>query len=382
MTMSAAAGRALRELERLSRSGLDSRAFRHASLRQVQRMVPADAVWFATADPTTLLFTSAVVDEVLRTQAPQFLHNEFLADDVNQFRTLVRPGRGVGTLDIETSGRRERSPRYRDILEPLALGDELRVALIEGGRCWGFMCLHRGRGTGFAPKEASFLRRAAPHLAVGLRTGLLLESVSAGTDPDEPGLVVLSADLSLASVNAAAELLLAEVADEYWPGYAELPGAVYGVVGGLLARERDDRPAAMPQPRTRMRTATGHWLTLHAAWLKGPDANGERQIAVVLERSPPTQVWPMVAAAHQLSPREGEVTLLVARGLSTSEIGVALRISDNTVQDYLKAVFDKFGVHSRGQLVSGIFGSHYLPLMKEASGRMAAGAPRPIGAGG
>jgi hypothetical protein len=69
MTMSAAAGRALRELERLSRSGLDTRAFRHASLRQVQRMGPADAVWFATVDPTTLLFTSAVVDEVLRTKA-------------------------------------------------------------------------------------------------------------------------------------------------------------------------------------------------------------------------------------------------------------------------------------------------------------------------
>src|SRR5262245_40341138 len=140
MTMSAAARRTLRELERLSAGGLDSLAFRHAALRQLRRAVPVDAAWFATADPTTLLFTSAVVDEVLRPHAPHFLHNEFLGDDVNQFRGLVRPGAIAGTLDLETEGRRERSPRYRDILEPLALGDELRVALVEGGRCWGFLC--------------------------------------------------------------------------------------------------------------------------------------------------------------------------------------------------------------------------------------------------
>lgn len=357
--MSAAAQRTLRELERLSAGGLDSLAFRHTALRKLRRAVPVDAAWFATADPATLLFTSAVVDDVLRPHAPRFLQNEFLGDDVNQFRALVRPGAIASTLDLETGGRRERSPRYRDILEPLALGDELRVALVEGGRCWGFLCLHRARGAGFTPGEVGFLRRAARHLAAGLRTGLLLESAAAGPGPDAPGLLVLAPDLSLVSATRAAELLLAELGDEHWTGHAELPGAVYGVVGGLLAGSRDDMPA--PPPRARMRTATGRWLTLHASWLS---AGGERQIAVVLEASPPVEVWPLVTAAHQLSPRESDVTLLVARGLSTSEIGRSLRISEHTVQDHLKAVFDKFGVHSRGQLLAAVFGGHYLPLMK------------------
>jgi DNA-binding CsgD family transcriptional regulator len=226
------------------------------------------------------------------------------------------------------------------------------------------MCLHRSRGAGFASQEVRFMRRASHHLAIGLRTGLLLESVSGGPDPDEPGLLVVAPDLSLVSANAAAERLLAEVGDDYWRGQAELPYAVHGVVGGLLAREIDDLSEPAPPPRARMRTATGRWLTLNATWLSGPRRESERQIAVVLETAPPTQVWPLVTAAHQLSPRESEVTLLVARGLSTSEVSQVLRISDNTVQDYLKAVFDKFGVHSRGQLVAAIFGSHYLPLMK------------------
>jgi DNA-binding CsgD family transcriptional regulator len=364
MTLSAVAQRTLRELERLSVSGLDSRTFRQAALRQIGRAVPVDAAMFANADPMTLLFTDAVVDDILRPHAQEFLRIEFLADDVNKFRDLARRGQIVGTLDMETAGQRERSPRYTEIFEPLGLGDELRVALVEAGRCWGFMCLHRGSGTGFTPKEAAFMRRAAGHLAIGLRTGLLLESMSKPPDVDEAGLLVVGADLSLVSANPAAELLLAEVADDHWSGQAELPSVVYGVVGGLIARERNDQAVDAPQPRVRMRTATGRWLTLHATWFSGPGAGPARQIAVVLETSPPNQVWPLVAAAHKLSTRESEITLLVTQGRSTSEIGQALRLTENTVQDHLKTIFDKFGVHSRGQLVAAIFGSHYLPLMQ------------------
>ena len=365
--MSAIARRTLLELERLARGGLDSRLFRQVALRQLRRAVPVDAAWFATADPASLLFTSAVVDDVLRPYAALFVRNEFLGDDVNQFRALARPGRVAGSLHRATAGRLERSGRYRDILEPLGLGDELRVALVDRHCCWGFLCLHRARGDGFAPGEVGFLRRAGPHLAAGLRLGVLLEEVSVGPDPAEPGLLVLAPDLSLVTANAAAELLLSEVADEYWPGHAELPGAVYGVVGGLLAGERTDRSEAEPPPRARLRTAAGRWLTLHATWLTGPGAAGERQIAVVLETTPQSQVWPLVTAAHRLAPRESEVALLVARGLSTSEIAGALRISEHTVQDYLKTVFERFGVHSRGQLVAAIFGGHFLPLMKGPS---------------
>lgn len=72
------------------------------------------------------------------------------------------------------------------------------------------------------------------------------------------------------------------------------------------------------------------------AWLAGADGGRERQIAVVLDASPATQVWPLVTAAHQLSPRESDVTLLVARGLSTSEIGQSLRFTEHTVQEHLK----------------------------------------------
>jgi hypothetical protein len=96
-------------------------------------------------DPATLLFTGLVADDILLRATPQFLANEFLQKDVNTFRSLAREVHPIGDLDATTQHQLERSPRYRDIFAPLALGDELRAALRVDGICSGALCLHRER---------------------------------------------------------------------------------------------------------------------------------------------------------------------------------------------------------------------------------------------
>jgi DNA-binding CsgD family transcriptional regulator len=351
------------EIIRLSHAGLDSKTFRVEAVRHLQKLIPIDASFFATADPATLLFTSAVVDDVLARATPQFVENEFLQDDSVKFASLTRVRSPVDSLGAATKGELHLSPRYREILAPMDLGDELRAALVVGSKCWGFVCLHRERSSpNFTPAEATVLAKLTPYMAEGLRTALLIgDGRVTSLPPDGPGLLLLADDLSLAAITPAAEGWLAEVAESDWPGSLELPGAVYAVAARLLALERSGHTPPEPMPRTRLRTASGQWLVLHASRLRATDTQG--RIAVIFEEARPSEIAPLIVDAYGLTKREGEITRLVLRGLSTAEISKDLHITPNTVRDHFKAIFDKVGVRSRRELVSQIFAQQYQPRM-------------------
>lgn len=61
------------------------------------------------------------------------------------------------------------------------------------------------------------------------------------------------------------------------------------------------------------------------------------------------QAAPSSTIAVELSEREREVLLLLARGLSNSAIAGQLHLSEGTVRNYLSAVFAKLGVSDRAQ---------------------------------
>ena len=358
------AARTEQEIVRLCHGGLESKTLRIETLRRLRKVIPVDSFWFATADPATLLFTSSVVEDIPEHATPAFVANEFLQTDVNKWVHLARASRPANGLYLATRGKPDRSPRYREILAPLKFGDELRAALRDGGSCWGFVCLHREQASpDFTPEDAAFLGRLTPHLAEGLRTALLIANAEVVPESDGPGLLVLADDLSVVATTPAAERWLAELAD--WPRRSELPQAVYGVTARLRALERDGTARPDLMPRARVRTASGRWLALHASRLAGPGALG--QTAVILEMARPTEVAPLILQAYDLTEREAQVAQLVLQGLATDEIAARLSISSLTVQQHLKAVFDKTGVRSRRDLVAQIFTQQYLPRIHAGS---------------
>ena len=364
MKGSRSAERIRQEIIRLCHSGLDSRTFRVEAVRYLRKAIPVDVSFFATSDPATLLFTSAVVDDILARATAQFLDNEFLQDDSVKFARLARGSSPVDSLGAATKGELAHSPRYQEILAPMDLGDELRAALVVGSKCWGFMCLHRERSSpNFTPAEAAFLAKLTPHLAEGLRTALLIgDARVASLPPEGPGLVLLEDDLSVAAITPAAEGWLAEVAKSDWPSSLELPGAVYTVAARLLTLERGGSHASADlMARARLRTASGRWLVLHASRLRA--AGTERQIAVIFEEARPSEIAPLIVDAYGLTKREGEITRLALRGLSTAEVSEELHITPNTVRDHFKSIFEKVGVRSRRELVGRVFTQQYQPRM-------------------
>ncbi len=350
---------------RLCHAGLNSRTLRIEIMKRLRTVIPTDSFCFITADPATLLLTGSVVDE-LASATPLLIENEFLHDDVNKFAWLVSSNPSVGDLVQATQGELERSRRYREILAPGGIGDELRAALLTGACCWGFLCLHRDRSRPpFTPAEAAYLARLTPHFALGLRTALLLGSTTEQQVPDEPGLLLLAEDLSVVAITPAAERWLAEVGEADWPRKQALPYAIYTVVARMLALEQGKETQLSLPPRARLRTASGHWLVLHASRLSGSSTQG--QIVVIVEVARPVEVAPLIVQAYDLSKRESEIMQSVLRGHSTAEIAGTFHISSNTVQDHLKAIFEKVGVRSRRELVGQLFAQQYQPRI--AAGR-------------
>jgi DNA-binding CsgD family transcriptional regulator len=337
------------DLVRRCYSGLRGPAFQAEVVRAIHALLPVDAVFLATSDPGTLLFTGIFAEEPLLGVADQFLDNEFGQDDVNKFQSLATGPRHVATLDSATHGARAGSTRYRDIMAPLGLGDELRAALVTPSGCWGYLCLHRAESPyGFSPAEVQMVGRLVASLGNGCRLSLAGQGTE-GIFAIAPGVVVLHPDHTLAAITGEAERMLADIAD-YSSASGRLPAAVYAAAACL---QSIDRGTALPNasPTVRVRTMNSGWLLVHATHLHGTVHD---DIAVIIEPAHPSRTAPLILSSLGLTPRESEVALLVLRGASTKAIGAELHLSAYTVKDHLKSIFDKAGVRSRRDLVAQV----------------------------
>jgi DNA-binding CsgD family transcriptional regulator len=64
------------------------------------------------------------------------------------------------------------------------------------------------------------------------------------------------------------------------------------------------------------------------------------------------ETFELLCRVYALSPRERDVVSLLVAGLDTRAIAKRLFISPHTVQDHLKSVFAKVGIHSRRELLA------------------------------
>jgi DNA-binding CsgD family transcriptional regulator len=190
--------------------------------------------------------------------------------------------------------------------------------------------------------------------------------------PHGPGLLVFDGDDVLCASTPEGDDWLATLRGAGTPAAALLPIPVpiVGLAGWLRSRASDtDQPsaqprataggvspgAASPRGRVRTRTADGHWLTIHASRLTGMGAP-LGSIAITMQSAWATDIAPLIFRAHGLTARERQLAGLLIDGRSNSEIARALDLSAYTVQDHVKAILGKLGVHSKRELIAGILG--------------------------
>jgi DNA-binding CsgD family transcriptional regulator len=330
-------------------AGLDAAALGRDVAGRLKAAAGVDAAFVATVDPATLLFTSAISEEPLVEAAPAFLANELDGHDVNRFTDLAAGPDLVRTLDQATRGDWDSSARHAAIIRPLGLGDELRVALRTRQACWGVMCLHRQAGaTGFSPRDREIVARIAPHVAEGLQRALLAGQVHDPRPPPGHGVVILDASGSVTSVNDAAERWLAQIPESDWPSSCQLP---LPLLAAAAAASQAGAARRHPAPGVRLRTVCGDWLSVHASPLHG---DGHQSTVLILEEPRPGELTSLILTSHGVTSAQARVVALVLRGYSTKQIVSQLAISQYTIQEHLRAVFDKLGVRSRQELAAAL----------------------------
>jgi DNA-binding CsgD family transcriptional regulator len=352
------------DLVSLAHRGHDLSDFSLGAARILRRVVPFDGVCVLTLDPATLLPTGEVVDNGLPPATRKRMAEIEIAEtDFNKFPVLARSQRRTATLSESTDGDLDRSLRHRELRRPAGFGDELRAALVSDSGTWGAITLLREAGrTDFTPAEADLVAALSDPIAQGLRHTIVrgtLSTVAPGY-PEPAGVVVLEHDNSIVHVNAAAETWLAELLD-HTPAGENVPAAVAAVA----SRARSAASGrSLTDARARLRTPSGLWLLIHGSTL-GDGLEG--RAVVILEPARAPELAPLVADAYGLTERERIVTELVAQGLGTSAIAERLHLSPWTVQDHLKAIFEKTNTSARGQLVARLFFEHFAPRLTGAA---------------
>jgi len=346
MGSAAARSRCRERIERLAGSTMDGESIRREAIAQLQCVIGFDRWCWPNADPVSLLPLSGFADHDYGPGVPRLLELEYSSDGFAAKHRVARSERSAASLNAETAGDLALSARWDEVMRPVGIGDVAAVACRDRHGCWGWIEAYRDRSDRpFNDAELDLLASVGTDLAPALRRDFAASATGGAAEPDPPpGVIVLEADLRITSWTAAARTWLDAFSAA---GLFAQWGIVAPTVYPVATRSRSSTTASAA--RAVEPTVDGRMVVIEAAPLNG-DVNG--RVAVVLRGATPRETFDLLCRAYALTRRERDVVGAVVAGLDTWAITERLFISRYTIQDHLKSIFDKVGVHSRRELLA------------------------------
>ena len=351
---SSAYARAGETIMRICRGEADVRMLRLEALDAIRRAVSFDAYAWLLTDPETSVGSSPLADVPCLPQLPQLIRLKY-ATAVNRWTRLPS---GAASLHGATGGSLSLSLMWRELLSQYQVTDIASSVYRDRFGCWGFLDLWRIGAPAFTAADIEFLSHIAGPVTAALRQGLARTFMPAtGGDqlPAGPVVLLLSPALEVRAQTPQTRRYLQVLVPPEAEDQAPVPAGAYNVAAQLLAAEAgvDDNP-----PVARVHLTGGRWLTLRAARMDdtAQDAAG-RDVAVSIEPSTAGDRVTVFGRACGLSPREAELLRHLAGGATTREVARQMFVSENTVQDHLKSIFDKSTARSRRALLARALGT-------------------------
>jgi DNA-binding CsgD family transcriptional regulator len=326
----------------------DPFALRFGAVELMRAVIGFDRWCWPVCDPASGLGTTAVGDHDYWDALPRLLLLDQRLDAPDALPALTRARSTAGP---------DPGLRFRDVLEPTGIGDELRVPLRDRHGLWG--CLDLMRSTDdrrFDDDDRALLDALAPALAALTRRSTAASlGASPTSDVAASGVIILDEDLAVRACTPSARSWIAKLAPPGMP-HAEraASGAFLNVASRVLARADAGRSAHAALARTRVRTITGIWGVIEADTLD----TTERTVAVTIRPATAPEILDLRVLAYDLTKRECQLVSLLLAGHDTRAVSATLFLSPHTVQDHLKSIFEKTGVHTRKELVAQLSRAH------------------------
>jgi DNA-binding CsgD family transcriptional regulator len=333
-------------LERLGESSLDRESVQREAILDLQRVIGFDRWCWPLADPQTLVPVSAgIAEHDYGPGLPRVLELEYSGDDYAAMDLLAVRATPAASLMQDTGGDLARSRRWDEVLRAVGLGDEAVVACRDSLGCWGWIKAYRdGRDRPFDDGDLELLADVAPSLGRLLRLRFVQGNGNGSVERTPPGVIVLDRELRpLSWTSGARSWIDAVPLASLFAAWGTLPAVVYPVA----SRSRSSAPVR--RAHALERTADGRWLVIEAEPLEG---EGEGKLAVTLRGAGRAEMFELLYRVYALTRRERKVVEAIVEGLDTRAITERLFISRYTVQDHLKSIFRKVGVHSRRELLA------------------------------
>jgi DNA-binding CsgD family transcriptional regulator len=335
-------------------AGTDARTLRSEILKELHRAVRFDAYAWVLTDPQTAVGAAPVADVPWMTELPRQIRLKYCTA-VNRWTTLgARP---VALLHEATGGDLAQSLIWRELLAHHSVVDVASVVFADRFGYWAFLELWRSEAGGqFTRAEADFLAELAKPLTLALRrcvASTFIARPARDVPRVGPVVLVLSPQLQMRGQTTETSQYLRTLIP---PGRDRepIPAIAYNVAAQLLAVEAEIDGNA---PSTRVHVANGLWMTARAARLDGPGPARDTDIAVTLEESSGAERVDVFGRAFGLTVRERELIDHLVEGRDTREVAQRMFLSENTVQDHLKAIFAKTTARSRRTVLARALGS-------------------------
>ena len=346
--MAGPASGAVERVERLVAQATHTRALRVRVLEELRRSISFDAYAWLLTDPETEVGTSPLADVPWLDQLPRQIRLKYLTPHNRWTAVLDHP---VALLYESTGGDLNQSLVWRGFLCERGVVDAASVVLRDRFGCWGFLELWRlAPNREFTAADRELLAAVCPGLTTGVRrlqAQTLLQHPPSERPAGGPVVLVLTADLEVRSMTAQTQQYLRVLVPPD-SDHPPVPASAYNVAAQLLAAEAgvDDHPAW-----ARVHLRDGVWVTLRAARLSTDE------IAVTIDHTAIAERVDLFCRAFGLSPRERDVLVTLVGGSDTRHVAASLFVSEHTVQDHLKSIFDKTSLRSRRKLLSAALGT-------------------------